>query len=139
MKSYLRVLRHPNFRFLFAGQAASIIGDRVVVVAIALFVTQATGSATWETALAHHIPPHALSRVSAYDSMGSLALMPVGYLLAGPLADAFGPRVVLGVGSVIALALLALALLPRSTRTLGGAPFGGLRPAQPSSSRAMSV
>src|SRR5438105_2268218 len=46
MKSYLRVLRHPNFRFLFAGQAASIIGDRVVVVAIALFVTQATGSAT---------------------------------------------------------------------------------------------
>src|SRR2546421_2218499 len=53
----------------------------------------------WETALAHHIPPHALSRVSAYDWMGSLALMPVGYLLAGPLADAFGPRVVLGVGS----------------------------------------
>ena len=93
----------------------------------------------WETALAHHIPPHALSRISAYDWMGSLALMPVGYLLAGPLADAFGPRLVLGGGSVIALALLALALLPRSTRTLGGAPFGGLRPAQPSSSRAMSV
>ena len=46
MTSYLRVLRHPNFRYLFLGQSASVIGDRVVVVAIALFVTQRTGSAT---------------------------------------------------------------------------------------------
>jgi MFS family permease len=73
----------------------------------------------WETALAHHIPANALSRVSAWDWMGSLALLPVGYLIAGPLAAAFGPRVVLGVGSVIGLALLAVGLLPRSTRQLG--------------------
>ena len=46
MNSYLRVLRHPNFRHLFLGQSASVIGDRVVVVAIALYVTQTTGSAT---------------------------------------------------------------------------------------------
>jgi len=37
----------------------------------------------WETALAHNIPPHALSRVSAYDWMGSLALL-LG-ILARPL------------------------------------------------------
>ena len=41
----------------------------------------------WETALARHIPAHALSRVSAYDWMGSLALLPVGYAIAGPLAS----------------------------------------------------
>jgi MFS family permease len=46
VNSYLRVLRHPDFRYLFAGQAASVIGDRVVVVALALFITQRTGSAT---------------------------------------------------------------------------------------------
>jgi hypothetical protein len=73
----------------------------------------------WETALAHHIPANVLSRVSAWDWMGSLALLPVGYLVAGPLAAAFGPRVVLGVGSVIGMVLLALGLLPRSTRELG--------------------
>jgi MFS family permease len=73
----------------------------------------------WETALAQHIPPQALSRVSAYDWMGSLALLPLGYLLAGPLAGALGARAVLGVGSVIGLVLLSLALLPRSTRELG--------------------
>ena len=44
----------------------------------------------WETALARHIPPGALSRVSAWDWMGSLALLPLGYLLAGPLARALG-------------------------------------------------
>ena len=74
----------------------------------------------WETALARHIPPRALSRVSAYDWMGSLALLPLGYVVAGPLANAFGARVVLGVGSVVGLALLVLALAPRATRELDG-------------------
>ena len=46
MSSYLGVLRHQNFRYLFLGQAASAIGDRAVVVVIALFVTQTTGSAS---------------------------------------------------------------------------------------------
>ena len=74
----------------------------------------------WETALARHIPAHALSRVSAWDWMGSLALLPLGYLLAGPLASALGARTVLGAGSAIGFALLLLALVPRATRELGG-------------------
>jgi MFS family permease len=98
----------------------------------------------WETALARHIPAGALSRVSAYDWMGSLALLPVGYALAGPLASTFGARTVLGAGSVLGIALLALALVPRSTRELGGASeepreVKRLPVAQPSTSRAMSA
>jgi MFS family permease len=73
----------------------------------------------WEVALAEHIPPGALSRVSAYDWMGSMALMPLGFALAGPLAASFGAREVLGAGGVVGLVLVALALLPRTTRTLG--------------------
>ena len=46
MSSYLRVLRHQDFRYLFLAQAASQVGDRVVIVALALFITQRTGSAT---------------------------------------------------------------------------------------------
>src|SRR5947209_19054089 len=46
MKSYLGVLRHRDFRYLFLGQAASTLGDRIVIVALALYVTQQTGSAT---------------------------------------------------------------------------------------------
>jgi len=76
----------------------------------------------WETALAHHIPPSAISRVSAWDWMGSLALLPVGYLVAGPLASVLGPETVLGVGSAIGLVLLAVGLTPRATRELRPTP-----------------
>jgi len=92
----------------------------------------------WETALARHIPPQALSRVSSYDWMGSLALLPLGFALAGPLAAAFGPRTVLGVGAAVALVMLVLALVPRSTRRLPGEATPEPS-AQASSSRAMSA
>jgi len=51
--------------------------------------------------------------------MGSLALLPLGYALAGPLAEALGARHVLLVGSVVGLGMLGLTLLPRETRELG--------------------
>ena len=76
----------------------------------------------WETALAHHIPASALSRVSAWDWMGSTALLPLGFLLAGPLASAFGARNVLGFGCMIGLVLLAVGAAPRSVRRLNGKP-----------------
>jgi predicted MFS family arabinose efflux permease len=72
----------------------------------------------WATALVRHIPPGALSRVSAYDWMGSLALLPLGFAIAGPLAGAVGARTVLTVGAAVALAMLGLALVPRGTREL---------------------
>ncbi|MGH2890446.1 MAG: hypothetical protein ACRDNJ_12555, partial [Solirubrobacteraceae bacterium] len=72
----------------------------------------------WGTALIRHVPPHALSRVSSYDWMGSLALMPLGFAVSGPLAAALGARTVLAFGAVAALAMLTLALCPRSTRAL---------------------
>ena len=72
----------------------------------------------WLTALAERIPPDRLSRVSSYDWMVSLGLLPVGYLLAGPLADALGAAEVLAVGSALAMIAWLLALLPRETRAL---------------------
>lgn len=44
----------------------------------------------WDTALQRHVPPASLSRVSAYDWCGSLALDPVGRGLAGPVAATIG-------------------------------------------------
>lgn len=41
----LRVLRHRDFRLLWLANSASVIGDRIVTVALALFVIQLTGSA----------------------------------------------------------------------------------------------
>ena len=78
----------------------------------------------WETALAERVPPHVLSRVTAYDWMGSLALLPIGYVLAGPLGEALGAVEVLAGGS--ALALAALALAARAGRARMRATLAGL-------------
>jgi MFS family permease len=86
---------------------------------VPLFALSGTGIALfgvwWDTALAERVPPHTLSRVSAYDWMGSLALLPVGYLLAGPLGEALGESLVLIAGSLLALLALVAGMLVRET------------------------
>ena len=97
----------------------------VIVLAFAAGLSFSLFEVWWETALVRHIPPRALSRVSAYDWMGSLALLPLGFAVAGPLAAALGARAVLGVGAGLAAVMLLLALVPRSTRALGSAEQPG--------------
>src|SRR5688500_17087189 len=46
MRAYFRVLERPAFRNLWLAQTTSVVGDRLVIVALALFVTDLTGSAT---------------------------------------------------------------------------------------------
>jgi MFS family permease len=72
----------------------------------------------WLTALAERIPPRALSRVTSYDWMGSLALLPIGYVLVGLLADRLGATEVMAAGGLLAATVLLLGLLPRETREL---------------------
>lgn len=83
-----------------------------VALLLAVFFAAGVGIALfdvwWHTALQQRVPAHALSRVSSYDWMGSLALLPVGYLLAGPLGAAVGDTEVLAIGGVIALFLALL-------------------------------
>lgn len=70
----------------------------------------------WQTAQAQRIPPDVLSRVSSYDWMGSLALLPLAFVLAGPLGEAVGPRTVVLVGAGVSAVAMALALMPAQTR-----------------------
>ncbi len=44
----------------------------------------------WELTLQQHVPRDRLSRVASYDALGSFVAIPVGQLLAGPLAAAVG-------------------------------------------------
>ena len=118
----LAVLLWPASAILFAAGLPLIIVLGVTVLAgtgVALF------DVWWETALAERIPPRLLSRVSSYDWMVSLGLLPLGFLAAGPLAAALGPVEVLLGGSVLAVLAYLAGLLPRSTRMLerrGGSP-----------------
>jgi MFS family permease len=72
----------------------------------------------WETELTRRMPPHLLGRVTSYDWMGSLALLPLGYVAAGPLGEALGAATVLGAAAAIAIVAQACGLLVRETRAL---------------------
>jgi MFS family permease len=64
----------------------------------------------WATTMQQEIPLGALSRVSAYDSLGSYALAPVGAAASGPLMAVFGASAVLAGGGGIIVALTAAVL-----------------------------
>jgi MFS family permease len=74
----------------------------------------------WTTALQTHIPREALSRVSSYDAFGSLALAPLGLVIAGPIVERIGTHQTMQIAAVIsALTLVAILSVP-GVRNLRG-------------------
>ena len=63
------------------------------------------------TALQRDVPGHLIGRVLSLDMLGSMALMPVGYAITGPLASALGMRTLLIGAGVLVLVTVPLALL----------------------------
>ena len=85
----------------------------------------AAGNTYWQTALQQNVPEHALSRISSFDWLGSIAFNPLGYALIGPLAAAIGtPQalVLCGVANIFAAVGVVFVPSVRSIRiTSGGA------------------
>jgi MFS family permease len=82
----------------------------LAVVSLAAGFATTLFNALWETALQRGVPPHALSRVTAYDWFGSLALNPVGYAVIGPIAVAVGLHATLWACAAAVLATIAAPL-----------------------------
>ena len=74
----------------------------------------------WQTAMQSNIPRESLSRVSSYDAFGSLALAPIGLIVAGPLTEKFGSSTTLIAMGVIFVAVLAAMLAVPAVRQLEG-------------------
>jgi len=94
----------------------------------------ALGNTFWFTALQRNVPEHALSRISSFDWLGSVALNPIGYALIGPIAGAIGTPETLILAAVINMTVCISAVLVPSVRRLGmnapvavaaEAPFAG--------------
>lgn len=73
----------------------------------------------WDTALQQHVPGDRLSRVSAWDQLGSFVVIPIGLTIAGPLAARVGTEEAILLFGALFLAVQSLALLSRDVRTLG--------------------
>ncbi|WP_214326414.1 MFS transporter [Nonomuraea sediminis] len=67
----------------------------------------------WQTTMQREIPAESLSRVSAYDALGSLMFGPIGLMLAGPVAALVGTEAaMLGCGAIVLLSTLAALCSP---------------------------
>jgi predicted MFS family arabinose efflux permease len=72
----------------------------------------------WDTALQQHVPGDRLSRVSAWDQLGSFVVIPIGLTVAGPLAAHVGTEEAILLAGGLFLGVQSLALLSRDVRTL---------------------
>jgi MFS family permease len=100
---------------LVASSQAAIVILRLPTLGVAALecvtgVMVALAFTVWETALQRHIPMAAQARVSSFDYLGSLTLMPVGYVVIGALVASVGIRP-LGIAASIAGWAAAAALL----------------------------
>ena len=81
---------HAPFALILAGSVLSGVG-------VAIFLS------LFDTVLQRNVPETLLSRVSSYNWLGTIALSPLGFALAGPAARLAGPSAVLMFGAVFAV------------------------------------
>ncbi len=125
-----RPLLVGNIGVAFLALPAALLAVRApaIVVAVgALFGGMGVSAFNplWETALQRHIPARALSRVSAYDWLVSLALAPIGQMLVGPITSGLGIDATLWVVAGSFVVGVAIVLSIPSVRDLRG---GEVRP-----------
>jgi predicted MFS family arabinose efflux permease len=72
----------------------------------------------WFTVFQREVPEHAQSRVSSYDAMGSLVLVPLGAAIAGPVAAHIGASATLWAAVATQVTCLTIMLCLPSVRAI---------------------
>lgn len=89
----------------------------------------ALNDAVWFATLQEKIPAHAISRISSFDWLGSVALNPIGYALVGPLSEAIGVPAALYLAAAINVTSILAVLSVPSVRALRAGPEAAPAPA----------
>jgi MFS family permease len=104
---------------LLASLAVPLPVLAIAVVSFAGGVGFAVGDTLWITALQRNVPAHALSRISSFDWLGSVALNPIGYALIGPIAATIGTSQALVIAAVLNITVCIGVILVPSVRSIG--------------------
>ncbi|CAM4003400.1 MFS transporter [Cohnella lubricantis] len=70
----------------------------------------------WETSLQELVPTEAFGRVASLDMLGSFALLPVGYMAVGALADRIGGLLTIQLFGLVGMGIVAAVLCMPSIR-----------------------
>ena len=101
----------------------------ICVAAVGLGIALEVMMVQWTVTVARNVPPDLLARVSAYDVLGSVAAMPLGALLVGPIAEVAGVSATqYGAAALIVIAS-GLTLLAPEVRHMRAGPAAGAQPA----------
>jgi predicted MFS family arabinose efflux permease len=95
----------------------------ILLTAIFAGATIALFAALWHTAMQTYVPAEYRARLSSYDLLGSLGLMPLGYLFGSILLASVGPTVGLLAGACVVVLATAATLAVPCVRQLGNAPI----------------
>ncbi len=110
--------------------ASAVVGFAAISFAVAL----------WFTALQEHVPREAISRVSAYDWLGSFIFQPLGFVAVGAVAAATSVSIALVVaGIVLTASSLAVASVPSIRRLPSRQAAPAAAPAGSSLGRSVGV
>jgi predicted MFS family arabinose efflux permease len=97
----------------------------ICVAAFGLGITIEIMMVQWTVAMARNIPPEKLARVSSYDALGTVMAMPLGAVVAGPIAASIGVARTQAGAAVLIVAASLLALIPRDIRKLRASQLTG--------------
>lgn len=92
----------------------AVIAGATVISGVGLMVAVTLAETTFQ----RHVPRDLLSRLSAYDQVGSLATQPIGLALWGPIALALGTSTALWVAAGLQVVVTLSALAVREVREL---------------------
>ncbi len=112
--SALTLLTAPTFALL----ALTAPVELIVAAQLGAGLSMGFYGAVWTTTMQQHVPPDRISRVSAYDWMGSLAFLPLGFALAGPVSGAIGVSTTLWIGCAVTVVSTLAVLSVRDVREL---------------------
>jgi hypothetical protein len=94
----------------------------LVAIAVVAGIGIAIHLALWFTVFQRHVPAESLSRVSSYDALGSFVLMPLGSIVAGPVATVIGIAPTLFATAAIELVCFAIIIAQPSVWAIGTEP-----------------
>ncbi|PSR20770.1 MAG: MFS transporter [Sulfobacillus acidophilus] len=92
----------------------------LMLAAIASGIGSAISTVTWNSTLQQGVPPRKMSQVMAIDDLGSFAAIPIGLVLALPLAHRVGLTDVETIGGLIWITAAMLPLAQRHVREMTG-------------------
>jgi hypothetical protein len=113
------------FGLFYLPMALLALPAAAAVIAVAAFageIGMVLANTVWESTLQRHVEPHLLSRVSAYDWLGSFVFDPIGLAVWGPVAALTGTGDALWIAAAVGVLSIVAPLLVPAVRALPAAP-----------------